>query len=405
MASVRLEGISKRFKSKRTVTSAVESLSLEIADRELIVVVGPSGCGKTTLLRLIAGLEELTAGTVFIDGRDVTRVAPKDRDVAMVFQNYALYPHMTVFKNMAFSLKMHRVSKHEIKQKVTEVANLLGIDSLLERKPSSLSGGEKQRVALGRAIVRKPNVFLFDEPLANLDAQLRVSMRTEIRNLHRNLGATIIHVTHDQEEAMTLGDRLVVLKDGRVQQIGSPQEVYDRPANRFVAEFIGTPAMNLLPGRLRGDARTTGFTTDAGDVTVQLPHTNPQDVTDQPATLGIRPEHLSIEVGADNTQYTSSSTETPPPTAPNNANRSARSHASQGSEQGDATIKGCSIRFVESLGVCNLVHVDTPGGHALVVRTQANFLPSTKESVVVHFDPVRSHIFDRDGEGRRLLTQ
>src|SRR3989304_1842028 len=256
MAGVTLEQVTRTFRTRKGEVRAVDDLSLSVGDGEFIVLVGPSGCGKTTTLRLIAGLEELTAGAIRIGDREVNNVPPKDRDVAMVFQNYALYPHMTVFKNMAFGLKMRRVPNAEIIRMVGETAAKLGLTHLLDRKPSALSGGERQRVAVGRAIARKPQVFLFDEPLSNLDAKLRIQMRTELKDLHRELRTTVVYVTHDQEEAMTLGDRMAVLREGVIQQCGPPLEVYNRPANRFVAGFVGTPLMNFFEGRLEcnGDA-------------------------------------------------------------------------------------------------------------------------------------------------------
>ncbi|HID11964.1 MAG TPA: sn-glycerol-3-phosphate ABC transporter ATP-binding protein UgpC, partial [Candidatus Latescibacteria bacterium] len=240
MAEVVLKEVTKVFDGK---VVAVDRLNLKVEDREFVVLVGPSGCGKSTTLRMIAGLEEVTEGEIYIDGRLVNDVPPKHRDVAMVFQNYALYPHMTVYQNMAFGLKMRKYPKAEIDRRVREAAEILGITHLLDRKPKALSGGERQRVAVGRAIVRKPKVFLFDEPLSNLDAKLRVQMRAEISKLHAQLGATTIYVTHDQMEAMTMGDRIVVLKDGVVQQVDTPLNLYNRPANRFVAGFIGSPSM------------------------------------------------------------------------------------------------------------------------------------------------------------------
>ncbi|MCB1101443.1 MAG: sn-glycerol-3-phosphate ABC transporter ATP-binding protein UgpC [Verrucomicrobia bacterium] len=229
---------------------AVHDASLEIEDREFVVLVGPSGCGKSTTLRMIAGLEEITQGSITIDGRKVNDVPPKDRDIAMVFQNYALYPHMSVYKNMAFGLKLRRFPKDEIDARVREAAEILGIQELLNRKPKELSGGQRQRVAVGRAIVRKPKAFLFDEPLSNLDAKMRVQMRMEISKLHTRLSSTMIYVTHDQVEAMTMGDRIVVMKDGFIQQVAEPLELYDRPANQFVAGFIGSPPMNFFHGKL-----------------------------------------------------------------------------------------------------------------------------------------------------------
>ena len=243
MASLSLKGIGKRYPNG---FEAVKDFNLEIEDQEFIIFVGPSGCGKSTTLRMIAGLEEITTGDLFIDGKRMNEVEPKDRDIAMVFQNYALYPHMTVFDNMAFGLKLRKVPKEEIEQKVLEAAKILDLEQLLDRRPKALSGGQRQRVAMGRAIVRNPKVFLMDEPLSNLDAKLRVQMRAEIASLHQRLGATIIYVTHDQTEAMTLGTRIVVLKDGVIQQVDTPKKLYNEPQNLFVAGFIGSPQMNFI---------------------------------------------------------------------------------------------------------------------------------------------------------------
>src|SRR6476660_4229349 len=243
MGQVVLKGINKFYDSMH----AVKDVNLQIRDKEFVVFVGPSGCGKTTTLRMIAGLEAISSGDISIDGNVINALAPMDRDIAMVFQNYALYPHMTVYDNMAFGLKMRKFERPEIEKRVREAADILGIGELLERKPRQLSGGQRQRVALGRAIVRHPRVFLFDEPLSNLDAKLRVQMRVELKKLHLRLGTTAIYVTHDQVEAMTLGDRVVVMKDGLVQQVGEPMEIYTRPQNKFVAGVIGSPAMNFIP--------------------------------------------------------------------------------------------------------------------------------------------------------------
>ena len=245
MARVSLDHVRKVYDDSFT---AVHDATFEIQDGEFVVLVGPSGCGKSTTLRMIAGLEDISGGTLRIGDRVVNDVPPKDRDIAMVFQNYALYPHMTVFDNMAFGLKLRKLPASEIRERVENAAETLGLSAVLDRKPKALSGGQRQRVALGRAIVRNPSVFLFDEPLSNLDAKLRVQTRTEISKLHRELGATMVYVTHDQVEAMTMGDRIVVLKDGHVQQIAPPLELYQRPANRFVGEFIGSPAMNTIDG-------------------------------------------------------------------------------------------------------------------------------------------------------------
>ena len=253
MSAVVLRGVSKRFGP----TSVIEGLNLEIGDHEFMVLVGPSGCGKSTLLRMIAGLEEISAGTIAIGDRVVNDVPPKERDIAMVFQSYALYPHMSVRENLEFGLKLRKTPRAEVQRLVAEAAHILGIDQLLERRPKELSGGQRQRVALGRAIVRKPSVFLFDEPLSNLDAKLRVQMRAEIKKLQARLGTTAIYVTHDQVEAMTMGNRIAVLSEGKVQQVGTPLDLYERPANLFVAAFIGTPPMNFVRGEL-ADGRIQG---------------------------------------------------------------------------------------------------------------------------------------------------
>jgi multiple sugar transport system ATP-binding protein len=255
MANVIISNLEKVYAEKSGPgVKVVHGINLEIKDREFMVLVGPSGCGKSTTLRMIAGLEEISGGTISIDGKVVNNVLPKDRDIAMVFQNYALYPHMSVYENMAFGLKLRKFPKAEIDQRVREASAMLGLDQYLERKPKALSGGQRQRVAVGRAIVRKPKVFLFDEPLSNLDAKMRVSTRTEISKLHARLGATMIYVTHDQVEAMTMGDRICVMKDGRIMQVASPLELYNKPENMFVAGFIGSPPMNFFKGRLQKGA-------------------------------------------------------------------------------------------------------------------------------------------------------
>jgi multiple sugar transport system ATP-binding protein len=288
VAEVRLQQVGKVFPGN---VRAVRDVTLTVDDGEFIVLVGPSGCGKSTTLRMIAGLEEVSSGSISIGARDVTRLAPKDRDIAMVFQNYALYPHMSVFENMAFGLKLRKVPRAEIQKRVLETAKLLGIEALLERKPKALSGGQRQRVAVGRAIVREPAAFLFDEPLSNLDAKLRVETRAELKRLHQRLQTTSVYVTHDQEEAMTLGDRLVVMSDGLVQQVDTPLTVYESPSNRFVASFLGTPPMNFLQGSLapEGDRltfRTPGFSAIlAAETSSKLAAHR-----DEPIVLGVRPE-------------------------------------------------------------------------------------------------------------------
>ncbi|HET9869293.1 MAG TPA: sn-glycerol-3-phosphate ABC transporter ATP-binding protein UgpC, partial [bacterium] len=266
MAKVILKDVNKMYGNN---VVAVNNVNIEIADKEFLILVGPSGCGKSTTLRMVAGLEELSGGEIRIDDVLVNDVPPKDRDIAMVFQNYALYPHMTVFENMAFGLKLRKYPKEEIKQRVHEAANILGIQELLNRRPKELSGGQRQRVALGRAIVRKPKVFLFDEPLSNLDAKLRVQMRAEISKLHTRLQATMIYVTHDQLEAMTMGDRIAVMKDGFVQQIAEPITLYEKPVNKFVAGFIGTPSMNFMEGTL--NKKRTGVYFNEENFEIKLP--------------------------------------------------------------------------------------------------------------------------------------
>ena len=292
MAQLELDGVTKRFGTYEVI----RNLTLSIADGEFVVFVGPSGCGKSTALRLICGLEQVSEGDVKIDGVSVTRLEPSRRGVAMVFQSYALYPHMTVAENMGFSLRMEGVPKAERAVKVREAAVLLRLDALLERRPKDLSGGQRQRVAIGRAIVRKPKVFLFDEPLSNLDAELRVQMRFELARLHRELGATIVFVTHDQVEAMTLADRIVVMRNGRVEQVGAPMDVYRDPDNTFVAGFIGSPRINLLDGRVEAVER--GFATVSVDGLIGNTVRVPLHADVQPRSaikLGIRPEHMLVD--------------------------------------------------------------------------------------------------------------
>ena len=292
MASLSLQGIQKIYPNG---FHAVKDFNLEIADKEFIIFVGPSGCGKSTTLRMIAGLEDISGGTFKIDGKVMNDVEPKDRDIAMVFQNYALYPHMTVYDNMAFGLKLRKVPKDEIDKKVREAAKILDLEKLLDRKPKALSGGHRQRVAMGRAIVRNPKVFLMDEPLSNLDAKLRVQMRIEISKLHENLGATIIYVTHDQTEAMTLGTRIVVMKDGVVQQVDTPQALYNTPCNLFVAGFIGSPQMNFMDAKCT--IKGNDVTLTVGKHVLKVPASKKQALIDggydgKTVVLGIRPEDV-----------------------------------------------------------------------------------------------------------------
>ena len=299
MAKVTVKNVYKIYPGdKGRDVTAVTDVSLEIQDREFVVLVGPSGCGKSTTLRMIAGLEEISKGDVFIGDRRVNDVPPKDRDIAMVFQNYALYPHMSVYDNMAFGLKLRKYPKAEIRKRVMDAASILGIEELLERKPKALSGGQRQRVAVGRAIVRQPKVFLFDEPLSNLDAKMRVQMRTEITKLHQRLQATMIYVTHDQIEAMTMGDRIVVMNGGVVQQIDTPLTLYNEPANLFVAGFLGSPPMNFINGTLKEEKEALLFSEiEGGTMQVRLPAGHRERAREwigRPVLLGIRPEDIEL---------------------------------------------------------------------------------------------------------------
>ena len=292
MAQVNLKDITKVYPGN---VKAVDKANIEINDQEFVVLVGPSGCGKTTTLRMIAGLEEISDGTLTIDDKVVNDVPPKDRDIAMVFQNYALYPHMSVYDNMAFGLKIRKFPKEEIAQRVKEAAGILGIEMLLDRKPKALSGGQRQRVAVGRAIVRHPKVFLFDEPLSNLDAKLRVQMRAEISSLHNKLKATMVYVTHDQIEAMTMADKIVVMKDGLIQQIGSPLTLYNEPENLFVAGFIGSPPMNFMPVTIKNDGGK--LIADEGEFRIELSKQYGDQLKDyvgKSVTMGVRPENLEV---------------------------------------------------------------------------------------------------------------
>jgi multiple sugar transport system ATP-binding protein len=300
MAGVLLDHVTKKYSE----VTAVSDLNIQIQDREFLVLVGPSGCGKSTALRMIAGLEEITGGDIYIGDRRVNDVAPKDRDIAMVFQSYALYPHMSVYDNMAFGLKLRKRPRQEIERRVKEAADLLGLQNLLQRKPKQLSGGQQQRVALGRCIVRNPQVFLFDEPLSNLDAKLRAQMRIEIKRLHAQIPTTSVFVTHDQVEAMTLGDRVVIMRDGRIQQIGTPLAVYGKPANKFVAGFIGAPAMNFIEVTVHSEAGGTAvesgglrLTVSAADARGLAAHAGRRVI------MGVRPEHLVLGDGPPGTGF------------------------------------------------------------------------------------------------------
>ena len=358
MARVEIEQVSKIYDSD---VLAIDDVSLTIEDGEFLVLVGPSGCGKSTLLRMIAGLESITSGTIRIGERVVNDVAPKDRNIAMVFQNYALYPHMTVYDNMAFGLKLRKYSKEEIKKRVNEAADLLGLQDYLQRKPKALSGGQRQRVAVGRAIVRKPDVFLFDEPLSNLDAKLRVQMRIEITKLQQRLGITAVYVTHDQVEAMTMGDRIAIINKGRIQQIDTPLNVYNNPANLFVAEFIGSPPMNIFTGTVQN---TNNLRFTNADFSLVLPpaFSKPlQPFLDKEIKLGIRPENFKISEGQPDSTF---------------------------------TIKAV-VDAVEPMGSETYIYLNC-GRMKMIVRDSGETLYQTGSQVNLLPDPAKLHFFNAD---------
>jgi multiple sugar transport system ATP-binding protein len=371
VASVRVDRVRKVYEGGQP---AVDDVSFEVEDGELLVLVGPSGCGKSTLLRMIAGLESITSGTVSIGGREVNQVAPKDRNIAMVFQSYALFPHLTVAQNIAFGLKVRKLPAADIEQRVLAAARALELEGLLDRLPRALSGGQRQRVALGRALVREPSVFLLDEPLSNLDARLRQSTRVELARLHRRLGATMIYVTHDQIEAMTLGQRIVVFDRGRVQQIDTPQRLYEQPANRFVAGFLGSPAMNFLPGRLDRD----GARLDVGGQILQLDGAHSPDLergrgeggaAARDLVLGVRPEHLLLaDSGA--------------PLAPT---------------------LSATLEAIEPTGH-ELLLVFRCGDHQLIARVAPRPLPEAGTVLSLRLAPDHLHFFSADADGRRLTA-
>jgi len=370
VANVALDNAGKVYGSRQRGVRALDDVSLTVEDGEFLVLVGPSGCGKTTLLRLIAGLETPTEGTIRIADRIVNKISPKNRDVAMVFQDYALYPHMTVRKNIAFGLKMRKTPRREIERAVQAMADLLGLTDLLDRHPGELSGGEQQRVALGRAIVRKPNVFLFDEPLSNLDARLRLQMRAELKKLHAKLKTTTLYVTHDQEEAVVLGQRVAVMNRGRILQIGTPIEIYENPASRFVAEFIDLPPMNFIKGRVMTDSDAVIFDGALGRWT--LPNTvakRLQPFQDGAIDLGIRPGHLSL------------------------------AKASQGADQTSAQGR---VSLVENLGHHVQVRWVGESGAELLVLCAVGASASPGEKVDVIVDLAQAHFFAGDDEGQRL---
>jgi multiple sugar transport system ATP-binding protein len=356
MARVAMRGLNKKYDE----VHAVIDVNLDISDQEFVVLVGPSGCGKTTTLRMVAGLESITGGHITIDEKVVNELPPMDRDIAMVFQNYALYPHMTVYDNMAFGLKMRKFDKSEIEKRVTEAADILGIQELLKRKPRQLSGGQRQRVALGRAIVRHPRVFLFDEPLSNLDAKLRVQMRVELKKLHERLGTTAIYVTHDQVEAMTLGDRVVVMCDGRVQQVGDPMELYNEPVNRFVAGFIGSPAMNFVQVRIAAENGSLWAASE--DIRIKVPASlvsRLERYAGMEATLGVRPEDLRIAGAGD---------------------------------AGDLSFD-VAVEVVERLGSEILLDV-AAGSTTMVASVEPTVTAKVHETIRLAINPERVHFFD-----------
>ena len=358
MADLQLKHIYKRYAGGVT---AVSDFTLDIDDKEFIILVGPSGCGKSTTLRMVAGLEEISEGELYIGGRLVNDVAPKDRDIAMVFQNYALYPHMTVFENMAFGLKLRKTPKDEIKKRVTEAAKILDIEHLLDRKPKALSGGQRQRVAMGRAIVRNPKVFLMDEPLSNLDAKLRVQMRIEISKIHQRLGATIIYVTHDQTEAMTLGTRIVVMKDGVVQQVDTPQNLYQKPGNLFVAGFMGSPQMNFLDAEIK--EKGSDLVAVIGKDELVIPAAKAKALKDggyvgKTVVMGIRPEDV-----ADRADGSMSST----------------------------------VKVYELLGAEVFLYFDV-NGTQITARVDPGTKAKTGDPVKFDFNMEKTHFFDKDTE-------
>ncbi len=372
MAKVVIEQLVKVYPEKAGAgVRAVNGINLTIEDREFMVLVGPSGCGKSTTLRMIAGLEEITAGSIRIDGRTINDVPPKDRDIAMVFQNYALYPHMSVRDNMAFGLKLRKFPTAEINQRVQETARILGIEGLLERKPKALSGGQRQRVAVGRAIVRKPKVFLFDEPLSNLDAKLRVSTRTELSKLHARLGATMIYVTHDQVEAMTMGDRICVMKDGAIMQVATPLDLYHRPANMFVAGFIGSPPMNFFHGTIQAAGTRLAFVehnTTGAPLCLALDErmsSRAAAYQGQPIVLGIRPEDVLDALAAAN----------PPP----------------------GTSAEVDIEVVEPMGAETYLYL-TSSAHSFVARIRGGTRYEPAQKLKVVFNLPNAHLFDPQSE-------
>ena len=365
MAGLNLKGIYKRYSGGVT---AVSDFNLDIEDKEFIVLVGPSGCGKSTTLRMIAGLEDISEGELYIGDKMVNETPPKDRDIAMVFQNYALYPHMTVFDNMAFGLKLRKMPKEQIKQRVTEAARILDIEHLLDRKPKALSGGQRQRVALGRAIVREPKVFLMDEPLSNLDAKLRGQMRAEISKLHQKLQTTFIYVTHDQTEAMTMGSRIVVMKDGIIQQIDSPQTLYDNPVNMFVGGFIGSPTMDFVEGKI--EQKDNGVYFVFGNASVKIPEGRAAKVVDKgyvgkEVIMGVRAENIH-----DEEIYLTSSPD---------------------------SVVDAHVEVTELMGSETLLHLDIEGS-TFIAKVDPRTKAKAGDDIKIAFDMNRIHLFDKETE-------
>ncbi|MCO5177238.1 MAG: ABC transporter ATP-binding protein [Thermomicrobiales bacterium] len=363
MAKVVFDHVTKMFDA----FTAVNDLNLEIEDGEFLVLVGPSGCGKSTALRCLAGLEEITDGRIFIGDRDVTYLDPKDRDIAMVFQNYALYPHMSVRDNMAFGLKLRSTPKDVVTARVNEAAQILGIDQLLDRKPRALSGGQRQRVALGRAIVREPQCFLMDEPLSNLDAKLRVQTRAEIIKLQKRLETTTIYVTHDQTEAMTMGDRIAVMNEGKLQQLDTPQRLYDNPANRFVATFIGSPSMNVFPAEVVAADGEVSVVADG--FRVSLPPDRAEGLrpyVGREVLFGVRPEHMQVREFAETVH--------------------------------DGNTVNMQVELVEPLGSETLVHLAGPGGETIVARADPRTKARRGEEIEIAVDTSQIHAFDPETE-------
>jgi len=374
MADVELRGVAKRFGA----VNVINGVDLRIGDGEFVVFVGPSGCGKSTLLRLLAGLETPTDGEIRIGGEDVTDLPPKERGIAMVFQSYALYPHMTVRRNIEFGLHRDKLGKAEVARRVEAAAAKLELTLLLDRLPKALSGGQRQRVAIGRAIVREPQVFLFDEPLSNLDATLRVQMRLEIARLHRDLGTTMVYVTHDQVEAMTLADRIVVLRQGRIEQVGPPQVLYDQPANLFVAGFIGSVRMNFLRGTVAATSERGVQVALEGGPTAWLDAQAPSVLVGQAVTLGIRPEHLSM---------------------PDTIGDLASAQGLRGEWAAPVDLPG-QLELVEALGDATLVHLTGPGGQPICARGATSVSQQPGTSMTLSAPAGLWHVFD--GEGQAL---